>query len=449
MKKIISLVLAVLMLVSAIPMAASAANETKWIELTYNGGVYRVQTDIYNKKKVYYIELVSQDCAAYHNTAYEMPDYLDYDGYQGKINAIKYNAFKNHSGITELTLPAYVTDITCVKGFTCLKKLNISENVETISSDLSYHSPNLEEISVSPYNKYFKDDNPFSGGLYDKDFTKIIMYPPAREENILYLKYDLDIINIGEYAFYNSTKLKQLVIYPGTEIGDYAFKNSQIETIHFPGTQEEWNETIKDFKCCGNRDCWFCNGKTKICFGTYYETIEPTCTEKGLTSGTYCDTLGKWVVERRELGSSGHSYSNSEYNYDSIMPCTIHGTITQNCRHCGDEKIVENPSLLSHSYSNYQKYMDPEDCTQFTYYRAYCDYGCGKYDTTLNMSEIGPHIDDNHDAMCDKCNHNNASNCSHMCHKNRGKGTGWYRFCLFFWKLFKINRECSCGKYHY
>ncbi len=38
-----------------------------------------------------------------------------------------------------------------------------------------------------------------------------------------------------------------------------------------------------------------------------------------------------------------------------------------------------------------------------------------------------------------------ASNCTHLCHKG---GFIW-RIVRFFWKLFKINRNCSCGVAHY
>lgn len=67
------------------------------------------------------------------------------------------------------------------------------------------------------------------------------------------------------------------------------------------------------------------------------------------------------------------------------------------------------------------------------------------------------HTDSNSDGKCDRCGitlgepekpntpDTPTSNCTHLCHKG---GFIW-RIVRFFWKLFKINRNCSCGVAHY
>ena len=41
-----------------------------------------------------------------------------------------------------------------------------------------------------------------------------------------------------------------------------------------------------------------------------------------------------------------------------------------------------------------------------------------------------------------------SANCNHICHKG-GISKFFYKIALFFWKLFKTNKYCSCGAAHY
>ena len=90
---------------------------------------------------------------------------------------------------------------------------------------------------------------------------------------------------------------------------------------------------------------------------------------------------------------------------------------------------------------------------------------CGDSYST-RISALG-HIDSNNDNRCDRCgtiindtpnNPNTPNNpdtpdtpdtpsqtCNHLCHKG---GFIW-AIVRFFWKLFKINKYCSCGAAHY
>ena len=69
------------------------------------------------------------------------------------------------------------------------------------------------------------------------------------------------------------------------------------------------------------------------------------------------------------------------------------------------------------------------------------------------------HIDSNADGKCDRCGEkmtapvnppqsDPSANCSHICHKG-GISKFFYKIALFFWKLFKTHKECSCGALHY
>lgn len=51
-------------------------------------------------------------------------------------------------------------------------------------------------------------------------------------------------------------------------------------------------------------------------------------------------------------------------------------------------------------------------------------------------------------AMDNSSDEKESNSCSHICHKT-GISAFFYKIALFFWKLFKINKECSCGIAHY
>ncbi len=86
---------------------------------------------------------------------------------------------------------------------------------------------------------------------------------------------------------------------------------------------------------------------------------------------------------------------------------------------------------------------------------------CGnKYTETIPA--LG-HTDANMDGKCDRCGYEStnpdtpntpdtpdtpSSSCSHICHKG-GISKVFYKIARFFWKLFKINKYCSCGAAHY
>lgn len=69
------------------------------------------------------------------------------------------------------------------------------------------------------------------------------------------------------------------------------------------------------------------------------------------------------------------------------------------------------------------------------------------------------HVDSNADEKCDRCGEkmtvpvtppqpDPSSSCTHICHKG-GISKVFYKIARFFWKLFKINKYCSCGAAHY
>ena len=96
------------------------------------------------------------------------------------------------------------------------------------------------------------------------------------------------------------------------------------------------------------------------------------------------------------------------------------------------------------NHGTVQKY--PATCTS----RAYSVYECMYCSATLRQEygPVAPHTDKDHNGRCDVCDEDRTLGCGHICHKGGIEGF-FYKIALFFWKLFKTNKECSCGMYHY
>lgn len=448
MKKIISLILAVIMIFSSFSVVASAAS-TKYIELDWQNGRYKVQTDIYGKKIVYSVQLLSQDCSSYHGE-YVMPSVLSCDGYVGEITSIKYDAFKNTDYITSITLPEYITTINFLStGFNNVEKIRFYDNIDSIySSFTTCFKLEAFEMLSSSYGNYTSSNDYFEisdGVLYEKGLKTLLVYPYSKQEDVFIVPEETK--RIAENAFYGANRVKEIVILPGVTVEKSAVCHTLAERIHFAGMEDTWEAKKDEILCGGAVSCNLCNGKTEICFGTSYEK-DSTCTEYG-SHGHYCDSLEKWLVPNTKIYPTGHSFTTYVDNNDA-KACNISGTTTAKCDNgCGKTDTMNSYKYLPHVYGEYV-FAEEAYCQKPAEYRAYCVYGCGDYKSDFR-GEKGGHIkrnDGTGNTQCLRCSYFFSSDCGHICHKS-GFFDLIYRFCLFFWKLFKTNQVCDCGKIHY
>ena len=85
---------------------------------------------------------------------------------------------------------------------------------------------------------------------------------------------------------------------------------------------------------------------------------------------------------------------------------------------------------------------------------GYTDYTycvvCNKRTDSTVLPATG-HKDDNHNGNCDLCSRpmNPTGHCSCFCHGDSFFEKLLFRIINFFWKLFKINRNCDCGANHW
>lgn len=166
------------------------------------------------------------------------------------------------NGITSLVIPASVESLSMYAIYQCnglrtlkfengnlkqighhvveecekLKTISIPANIESIPK--FYSCPSLRSIVVDPANKNYTT---IDGVLYNKDVTRLVSYPAARN-NEIYIVPD-SVTAIGEGAFCNvrNGNLKKLYLNKGiTEVGDDAFIYSGGFDVYYEGTQAEF-----------------------------------------------------------------------------------------------------------------------------------------------------------------------------------------------------------------
>ena len=169
---------------------------------------------------------------------------------------------------------------------------------------------------------------------------------------------------------------------------------------------------------------------------------------------------GTMNIEVSEYASSDSLLSTS---YIENIPLEIGTTYTQtisndylnDCNYSltSNDDISYSPTKVESTYHEHisnGEWFDDRDATceldglKYTY----CTI-CGDWFVEVTEKAAG-HKDANNDGYCDNCNKDIApeKHCTHICHKG-GISRFFYKIARFFWKLFKINKECSCGAMHY
>ncbi len=200
----------------------------------------------------------------------------------------------------------------------------------------------------------------------------------------------------------------------------------------------------------------------------------PTCTEQGYT--TYTCECGESYT-RDYVSAIGHNYTSkitipathlttgvetftcpcgdtyteiiaktTEHTYNAVInepTCTEQGYTTYTCE-CGDNYIDDFVDALSHTPANVveENYVAPT-CTEngskdVVTYCSVCDEEINRETVVLNAT--GHNVGD--DGNCNICD---ELICKHNCHK----GGFFWKLTLFFNKLFRTNKYCSCGVAHY
>ena len=177
--------------------------------------------------------------------------------------------------------------------------------------------------------------------------------------------------------------------------------------------------------------------------GEWVTEKEATCIEEG-HKYAFCTECEKRVYEE---AVAKLPHTESDWIVDKDATCIAEGSKHKICNVCKATVKTEAIQKLSHSY--FETVTVPT-CTE----EGYTTYTCACGDSYVdNFVERTGHYDDNSDNACDSCGielktDDNADNCSCNCHKSGFMNFIWKILC-FFYKLFGMNKTCSCGATHY
>lgn len=92
----------------------------------------------------------------------------------------------------------------------------------------------------------------------------------------------------------------------------------------------------------------------EICEHDNIETVAgyaATCTESGLTDGTYCVDCGEIITKQKTISALGHKYS-SAWTVDKEPTCTAKGSKFHYCVRCNAKGSVTSISATGHEYTS-------------------------------------------------------------------------------------------------
>lgn len=136
---------------------------------------------------------------------------------------------------TSFTIPSGVKYVFNEAFLYCinLTEITFSETVESIDAKKILDCENIIDINVVNENQHFSSED---GILYNKDKTKLILCPPAK--NIESYEVPNGVKIIGDNAFYKNKKMRNIVLPDGVEEieqGAFCFCDS-LENINFPNS---------------------------------------------------------------------------------------------------------------------------------------------------------------------------------------------------------------------
>ncbi len=387
--KILSVFLALLMIISIIPMSSITASAETYsgncgsnLTWTYDSETYTLTIsgtgamyNYYNSNDIpwyrYSIKniVINEGVTTIGALAFCDCKYVTSVSIPNTVTEIGWAAFIECASLPNVTIPDSVIAIDSYAFASCasLTKVSIPNNVSSIGDVAFSGCTSLTEITVDSNNKYFSNDE--NGILFNKDKTTLVQYPVGNTRTSY--KIPDKVITICGYAFGWGGHLASVTIPDSvTTIGAGAFGAcTNLTSITIPdGVTKIEKET---FAMC-----------EKIAVVTIPKSV------KSIALGAFyqCPSLAEVY------------YSGTEAQWNQI-----------------EVDMHNEPLFYATIHFNHTEHADAND-------DGVCDE-CGKlFDLTIN--------------------------CNHNCHKGGVSGFVW-KITNFFNRLFRINKVCNCGVAHY
>lgn len=393
-KKSLSLVMAVMMLLSCFAVTASAATAT------YNGYSFT-----YTSGKT----TATLDKTTSSSQTWKLPSTVSRTSgktiYDYTVTAINSSFFYNSTyskSVTYLRLPATLENIQNGLFQSQVHRIKTIEiyGADTTCNDIFMGCDALTEFIVNENNTTLKA---VDGVLFNNGGLKLQKFPAAKTlaEGTVYEVPD-GTDSIGAYAFYKAKNITEVNVPATVEtVGRAAFCGGKITAVDF---EEGSTYSASAYKC----DCGTCFEKGIFCAnGHKSEFVERKDAACGINAvNVYkCSVCG--LTEEKEIPGTALSHTGGTATCSALAVC---GT-------CGEAYGEYNAD--AHSFTNYV-YNNDAACEKDGTKTASCDYGCGKENTVTAEGTAKKHAfltyKISSEATCSK-NSKEAAVCENGCGK--------------------------------
>ena len=481
MKKIISLVLAVIMLVSVVPVAYAESNTYKVGDII-QFGTYP-QSEVTDEALIAELNALAPEWDEWTSYGYYSGNGYDYTmtqgnymrffdlSYQGqKYRAVKFEEYRPRytygkaSNNLQDDNDYYVNETYWFK-YEALDWRILDTNTglamcETIIDSQPYSNTLYKRDSAIEGHQVFNDINCSNYGS-DYVTSSIRQWLNADFYNSAFSLVEKDEImtavldNLGYHSSRGTTGYEE---FDGIQTEDKVFLLSYREVINSDyGFNSDSKNNDKARVVRERTDYAKCQGLNTAKVGTKWLLRSP-----GMSASTSCivDVDGSSNGCQLDMCATGTGVRPAiklstihQHNYavEAIVPatCTTDGYTTFTCE-CGDSYIGEIVKATGHSYNT--------DTVQPTCKAAgYTLYTCECGDNYIDdLKDIVMHKDDDGDYRCDygcglfmsEEGMEASDPCDCNCHAG-GIKAFFFKVLLFFQKFFGKNKVCACGEYHY